>query len=445
MPAQTAPQPRPPVVAALTLGCKLNQAETQAAARALQRAGCVTVDRPAEADAWLINTCSVTHAADRKARRLMRLAKRLSPSAPLVVTGCYAQHADAALLAELGVDAVVPNAEKASAADAVLRELARAPGAGAGQPARSTAQSAARSIGRTRAFVKIQEGCDDVCAFCIVPSVRGRERAVPIDAVVEQVRERVAEGVQEVVLTGTQPGAYGRDRGDGANAARLLEALLSRTDAPRLRYSSIQPQDVTPELLACWQDARLCRHFHLALQSGSDAVLRRMRRRYDAAQFLTALDLIRAAAPGAAITTDVIVGFPGESEEDFERTYEVCREAAFADMHVFPYSPRPRTSGAVLEDDVAPQLKRGRARRLRQLAAEQAERFRAGLVGETAPVLFESFDGEQLRGLTDTYVPVAAHWVGGAAPLNRLTAVEIIGLTDDGGDAPAALGKAAAP
>ena len=453
MPAQTAPQPRPPVVAALTLGCKLNQAETQAAARALQRAGCVTVDRPAEADAWLINTCSVTHAADRKARRLMRLAKRLSPGAPVVVTGCYAQHADAALLAELGVDAVVPNAEKSAAADVVLRALARAPAAEARRPARAAArsadqsatQSATQSIGRTRAFVKIQEGCDDVCAFCIVPSVRGRERAVPIDAVVEQVRERVAEGVQEVVLTGTQPGAYGRDRGDGANAARLLEALLSRTDAPRLRYSSIQPQDITPELLACWQDARLCRHFHLALQSGSDAVLGRMRRRYDAAQFLGALDLIRATAPGAAITTDVIVGFPGESEEDFERTYEVCREAAFADMHVFPYSPRPRTSGAVLEDDVAPQVKRGQARRLRRLAAEQAERFRGGLVGETAPVLFESFDGERLRGLTDTYVPVAAHWVGGGPPLNRLTAVEIIGLTDDGGEAPAALGTLAAP
>ena len=437
MSAQTAPQPRPPVVAALTLGCKLNQAETQAAARALQRAGCVTVDRPAEADAWLINTCSVTHAADRKARRLIRVAKRISPDAPVVVTGCYAQHADAALLAELGVDAVVPNAEKASAAGAVLRELARAPAAGdAARPAQST--------GRTRAFIKIQEGCDDVCAFCIVPSVRGRERAVPIDAVVEQVRERVAEGVQEIVLTGTQPGAYGRDRGDGANAARLLEALLSRTDAPRLRYSSIQPQDITPELLACWEDARLCRHFHLALQSGSDDVLGRMRRRYSAAQFFTALDQIRAAATGAAITTDVIVGFPGESEDDFERTEALCREAAFADMHVFPYSPRPRTSGALLEDDVAPQLKRGRAQRLRRLAAEQAERFRAGLVGETAPVLFESFDGERLRGLTDTYVPVAAHWAGGAPPLNRLTAVEIIGLTDDGGDAPAALGRAAA-
>ena len=437
-----APQRRAPVVAALTLGCKLNQAETEAAARALRGAGCVTVDRPTEADAWLINTCSVTHVADRKARRLIRLARRLTPNAPVVVTGCYTEHAGGALAAELGVAAVVPNAEKARAAAAVLEELGRTGGDGAagrvGQAERSE-----QAGGRTRAFVKIQEGCDDVCAFCIVPSVRGRERAVPIAEVLAEVRERVAEGAQEVVLTGTQPGAYGRDREDGTNAARLLEALLSGSDAPRLRYSSIQPQDITPELLACWDDARLCRHFHLALQSGSDAVLGRMRRRYSAAQFLEALERIRLAAPGAAITTDVIVGFPGETEADFERTYALCREAAFADMHVFPYSPRPRTSAALVEDDAAPPVKRERARRLRELAVEQATQFRGQLVGETLPVLFESFDGARLHGLTDTYAPVLVDWEGGAPPLNRLEAVEIVGLARDGEGAPAALGKLA--
>ena len=447
-PRSGAPERRAPVVAALTLGCKLNQAETEAAARALRGAGCVTVDRPAEADAWLINTCSVTHTADRKARRLIRLARRLTPNAPVVVTGCYTEHAGGALAVELGVAAVVPNAEKARAAEAVLRALGRSGNTG-------WSSGTGRAGGRTRAFVKIQEGCDDVCAFCIVPSVRGRERAVPIAEVAAEVRERVAEGVQEVVLTGTQPGAYGRDRGDGTNAARLLETLLSETDAPRLRYSSIQPQDITPELLACWDDARLCRHFHLALQSGSDAVLGRMRRRYSAAQFLEALERIRLAAPGAAITTDVIVGFPGETEEDFERTYALCREAAFADMHVFPYSPRPRTGAALLEDDVAPPVKRERARRLRELAVEQATRFRGQLAGETLPVLFESFDGARLHGLTDTYAPVLVDWPvdgladrlvdgeGEAPPLNWLTAVEIVGLASDGEGAPAALGKLA--
>ena len=435
-----APARRSPVVAALTLGCKLNQAETQAAARALQAAGCVTVDRPADADAWLINTCSVTHVADRKARRLIRLAKRISPNAPVVVTGCYAQHAGQALIDELGADVLIPNERKAEAADAVLRQLNLPRGGGA-----HTRAPSSESVGRTRAFVKIQEGCDDVCAFCIVPGVRGRERAVPIDEVVAQVRERVAEGVQEIVLTGTQPGAYGRDRQDGANAARLIEALLSRTDAPRLRYSSIQPQDITPELIACWDDARLCRHFHLALQSGSDHVLRRMRRRYDAAQFLAAVRTIRAASPEAAITTDVIVGFPGETDSDFERTYELCREAAFADMHVFPYSPRPRTSAALLEDDVAPQVKRERARRLRRLAAEQAREYRRAVIGQTVPVLFESASGGQLRGLTDTYVPVAVDWSDSTPPpLNRLIAVEIVGLEDDGVETPTAIGRLAA-
>ncbi len=433
---------RAPVVAALTLGCKLNQAETQAAARTLQEAGCITVDRPAEADAWLINTCSVTHVADRKARRLVRLAGRLSPNAPVVVTGCYAEHAAETLISEAGADIVIPNAEKASAAAAVLRALGDAQGAQGRQ--RAPRAQAARASGRTRAFIKIQEGCDDVCAFCIVPRVRGRERAAPIEAIVSQARERAAEGVREIVLTGTQPGAYGRDRGDGSSAARLLQALLSETDVPRLRYSSIQPQDISPELLACWEDARLCRHFHLALQSGSDAVLRRMRRRYGAAQFLQALEQIRAAVPGAAITTDVIVGFPGETEADFERSLELCRRAAFADIHVFPYSPRPRTSAGLLEDDVPPETKRERSRRLRRLAAAQARAYRQQLVGEVAAVLFESAAGGRLHGLTDTYVPVVAEWRHEAPPpLNELRATRIFGLQRGGAEPPAALGQAA--
>lgn len=410
---------RAPVVAALTLGCKLNQAETQAAARRLQAAGCVTVDRPAAADAWLINTCSVTHVADRKARRLIRLAKRLTPAAPVVVTGCYAEHAAETLIDEVGADVVVPNARKSLAVDAVLGAL--------GEFA-SSPPAADASVGRTRAFIKIQEGCDDVCAFCIVPRVRGRERAAPLSEIVRQARERTAEGVQEIVLTGTQPGAYGRDRSDGVNAAGLLQTLLAETEIPRLRYSSIQPQDITPQLLACWEDARLCRHFHLALQSGSDAVLERMRRRYDADGFLRALELIRASVPGAAITTDVIVGFPGESEADFEQSAAICQAAQFADMHVFPYSPRPRTSAARLEDDVPPPTKRERAQRLRALAAEQALAYRRKLIGETAAVLFESSADGCLRGLTDTYVPVAAEWRSGAPPLNQIRAARLLRL-----------------
>ena len=424
---------RTPVVATLTLGCKLNQAETQQAARELQAAGCATVDRPARADAWLINSCTVTHVADRKARRLIRLAGRLSPGAPVIVTGCYAERDGGRLRDELGA-VVVGNDRKQEAAGAVLAAL--------GNPRADRAAGSAGG-GRARAFLKIQEGCDDVCAFCIVPRVRGRERAVPIAEIVAAAKERAAEGVQEIVLTGTQPGAYGRDRPDGGRAAALIQALLAETDIPRIRYSSIQPQDATPELLACWEDARLCRHFHLALQSGSDRILRAMRRRYTSAGFLRAVERIRAIAPEAAITTDVIAGFPGEGGDDFERTMAVIEEAGFAGIHAFPYSPRPNTSAALLADDAAPALKRERVGRLIERGRAQAARYREGLIGGTAAVLFEREADGAARGLTDTYVPVTAPRPPGSPALaNRIAAVRLTGLeADDGPDAPALVGK----
>lgn len=408
-------------MAALTLGCKLNQAETQQAARELEAAGCAVVDRPARADAFLINSCTVTHVADRKARRLIRLAGKLAPGAPVVVTGCYAERDGERLRGELGA-IIVGNAAKREAAGAVLQAL---------DGAERTPRAAPGRAGRTRAFIKIQEGCDDVCAFCIVPYVRGRERAESIAEVVAAAREREAEGVREIVLTGTQPGAYGRDREDGANAARLIQALLAGTGIPRIRYSSIQPQDLSPELLACWEDPRLCRHFHLALQSGSDEVLRRMRRRYSARGFLDAVERIRAAVPGAAITTDVIAGFPGEDEGDFARTLDIVREARFADIHAFPYSPRAGTSGARLEDDVPPQVKRERVSRLIAEGQAQTRRFRELRIGGVESVLFEREENGAARGLTDTYIPVRAARPEAATGLvNEISAVRITGIED---------------
>lgn len=381
-----------PVVATLTLGCKLNQAETQQAARELQRHGCVTTDRPARADAYLINTCTITHVADRKARRLIRLAGRLSPDAPVIVTGCYAER-DGAALENLAQVEVVPNGRKHEAAAAVLTAI---------EGFLPTAERAAEPSGRTRSFIKIQEGCDDVCAFCIVPYVRGRERAVPLDDIVELAQERVDEGVQEIVLTGTQPGAYGRDRSDGTSAAALIEALLARTDAARIRYSSIQPQDITPQLLACWDDARMCRHFHLALQSGSDDVLSRMRRRYTSQEFRDAVRDIRAAVPGASITTDIIAGFPGERDSDHLATLAVMEDLHFTDVHVFPYSVRPKTSGSMLVDDVRAEIKRARAAELRELGERHRRAALERSVGSIESVLFET----ACSGLSDTYLPV---------------------------------------
>ncbi len=401
---------RVPVVATLTLGCKLNQAETQQAARELQRHGCLTTDRPAQADAYLINTCTITHVADRKARRLIRLAQRLSPDAPVIVTGCYAER-DADGLSALAQVQVVGNTQKHDAANAVLSALDGLAPSTSGENG---------SSGRTRAFIKIQEGCDDVCAFCIVPYVRGRERAVPIDDVVALAQERVEEGVQEVVMTGTQPGAYGRDREDGTSAADLIEALLARTDAPRIRYSSIQPQDITPRLLACWDDSRMCRHFHLALQSGSDDVLSRMRRRYTASEFRDAVTLIRAAVPGASITTDIIAGFPGETDSDHRATVSLMDELRFTDVHVFPYSARPQTSASLLPDDAPPEVKRARAAELRALGSARRREALSARVGAVESVLFETADA----GLSDTYLPVQITDAGGLT--NQIRGVSIV-------------------
>ncbi|HEY8489527.1 MAG TPA: tRNA (N(6)-L-threonylcarbamoyladenosine(37)-C(2))-methylthiotransferase MtaB [Dehalococcoidia bacterium] len=418
-------------VAILTLGCKLNQAESESMARELVAAGCRVVDRPAAADAFIINTCSVTHVADRKSRHLVRLARRLSPGAAVVLTGCYAETAGQSLRELTGADLVVDNRDKT---EVVRRLLAlRPPVCHDGAAFRPPAEAGRL---RTRAFVKAQEGCNDVCAFCIVPFTRGRERSVPVAEVVAAVRAREAEGVQEVVITGTQLGAYGRDLGSGQGPYALIRALLAETAVPRIRFSSLQPQDINERLLALWEDPRLCRHFHLALQSGSDTTLRRMRRRYTLDRYRQALALIRSHVPEAAVTTDVMVGFPGETEGEFQETEAFCREAGFAGMHVFPYSRRPHTTANLLREHVPEPVKKERLARLLAVARESARAFRSRLVGRTASVLWEEAQPAPAgglpvwEGLTDTYVRVFLP--SGQGLRNRLTAVRVLGLTDEG-------------
>ena len=264
---------------------------------------------------------------------------------------------------------------------------------------------------RTRAMVKIQEGCDQVCAYCIVPRVRGRERSIPPDALVAQVQRLVERGHQEVVLTGTQLGSYGFDI-PGASLVRLVDRLLNQTDVPRLRVSSLQPQELTRELLELWDNPRLCPHFHLPLQSGSEAILRRMRRRYTPLQYANVVAAIRARIPDAAITADVIVGFPGETDAQFQESYRLCQSIGFAGIHVFPYSPRPGTSAAHFTDAVEQRVKRERMKRILALAKEQARQYRQGLLGTTRPVLWETSArvGSSIvwSGLADNYVRVAA-------------------------------------
>jgi threonylcarbamoyladenosine tRNA methylthiotransferase MtaB len=410
-------------VSILTLGCKLNLAESDAIARELTASGCTVFDRPAAADAFIINSCSVTHVADRKSRHLVRLARRLAPDAVILLTGCFPETAgmDAALA--VGADLVVPSRDKSE----VVRRLF------AQRPVASNGRQEHRSL-RTRAFVKAQEGCNDVCAFCIVPRTRGRERSIEPVQVAAIVREREDDGAQEVVITGTQLGAYGRDiDAQQYGPAAVIRTLLDETTIPRIRFSSLQPQDINPDLLSLWEDPRLCRHFHLALQSGSDTVLRRMRRRYTLDQFRHSLELIRSLVPDVAITTDVLVGFPGESEREHDESVEFCRTAEFAQMHVFPYSRRPGTTANLMLDHVPQDVKRGRMEQMLAVARDSATTFRSGYVGCTMPVLWEqpvSTGGAWMwEGLTDNYIRVVTHSPDDLR--NRLLPARLMRLSGD--------------
>lgn len=418
-----------PLAAILTLGCKLNLADSEEIARGLRTAGYDVVDRVCEADAYVINTCSVTHTADRKSRSLVRTVRRLSPGAAVTVTGCYPQSVGFEPTIDLGAD-FVTGTRTADKHELVsfLRDRAPAPLVPAEEPVPLANL-------HTRAFIKAQEGCNDVCSFCIVPRTRGREESRPIAAVIAEVQAAVANGAREVVITGTQLGAWGRDLDPPLAPHHLIAGILAETDVLRLRFSSLQPQDITPELLALWHDPRLMPHFHLALQSGSDDVLTRMRRRYSAAEYRDAAARIRATVPGVAITTDIIAGFPGETDADFEETLALAREVRFARIHAFPYSQRSHTGAARMPGQVAHDVRQSRMRTLLALAGELSDAFHSSFSGTNRPVLWEQtreIDGEpRWFGYTDNYIPV---YVAEPVPnlLNRITSTQLSARYHDG-------------
>ncbi len=381
-------------IALETLGCKLNQAESESLARQLAERGCRVVPPSDGAAIYILNTCTVTHIADRKSRHLLRLAQRRNPGAFIIAIGCYAERAPRELAQVTGVDMVLGNEEKARLLD-VLEE----------QGLISTSSALLPQMHRTRSLVKVQEGCNQFCSYCIVPLVRGRERSLPLDEAVAEVRARVERGYREVVLTGTQIGSY-------RNSPELLiQRILIETGIERLRLSSLQPREITAGLLSLWQDSskRLCRHLHLPLQSGSDAVLRRMGRRYSTEDYAQAVARIREAIPDVAITTDVMVGFPGETDEDFAESYRFCQQMAFANIHVFPYSERPCTPATLMPEKIDEPVKKERSERMLKLARESARRFEEQFLGRTMMVLWErEVDDGVWVGLTDNYIRVVA-------------------------------------
>jgi threonylcarbamoyladenosine tRNA methylthiotransferase MtaB len=403
-----------------SLGCKLNQAETESLARQLAGAGYELVPSADKADVYILNTCTVTHIADRKSRHLLRQVYRQNPDARLVAIGCYAERSPQELAQIDGVNLVIGNEQKPRLLR-LLQEsscLDRPP---------STRTGHYNNGCRTRAFIKVQDGCQNFCSYCIVPLVRRREESLPADQIVAEVRQRVAEGGKEVVLTGTEIGSY---RCDGVNLKGLLERILAETDITRLRLSSLQPQEISPELIRLWHDRRLCPHFHLSLQSGSDTVLGRMKRRYTTADYQRVVSLIREAVPEAAITTDVIVGFPGETEAKFQESYNFCHQAEFARIHVFPYSPRRETEAARMPHQVAEKVKKQRSQKMLVLAEESAQNFRRCFLGKTMPVLWEKQTGSIWSGLTGNYIKVYTE--SSEDLTNKLSPVKLENVWKDG-------------
>ncbi|MFA5316903.1 MAG: tRNA (N(6)-L-threonylcarbamoyladenosine(37)-C(2))-methylthiotransferase MtaB [Dehalococcoidales bacterium] len=387
---------QPVRVALATFGCKLNQAESELIARQFAGIGYEIVPPDDEADVYILNTCTVTHTADSKARKWLRAARKHAPGALLIACGCYAERAAGELTKATGT-ITAGNETKADLPRLVSQQLGRYPGKN-----REISHPATNGR-RNRSLVKIQDGCQNFCSYCIVPFVRRREISVAPEILLGEIARRVEEGCREVVLTGTRIGAYSSN---GTYLADLVRRILAETAITRLRISSLQPQEISEELLDLWDNPRLCRHFHLALQSGSDSVLKRMRRRYSTGDYQHALDLIRGIIPMTAITTDIIVGFPGETETEFETSYRFARQSGFARIHVFPYSPRQGTAAADMENQIAGMTKNARRQKMLALASKSRSSFCQQFLGKIADVLWEQPDGGIWSGLTDNYIKV---------------------------------------
>jgi len=419
-------------VAFYTLGCKLNQAETESLANRFGKAGFQIVSPGDGADIYIANTCTVTHIADRKSRHWLRLARRRNPRALIIATGCYAQR-NCQELAQLA-DFVVDNKEKEHLL--AFTQTLSLEGRGLGENETKQSQMLAATV-RTRSLIKIQDGCHSPCTYCIVPKVRPHEYSLPASQIIDEVKQKVALGYKEVVLTGTKVGSY-RDavlsasEGSSTDLRDLVQRILSNTGIERLRLSSLQPSEISSEFLALWQDERLCRHFHLALQSGSETVLQRMKRSYSLDQYQSTVDLIKEV-PEVAITTDIMVGFPGESDEEFEQSYSFCQQAGFANIHVFPFSSRPETAAAGMPEQIKDRVKAERNQRMLELSRSSRRRFSEQFLGQTMHVLWEkeTSPGSSIySGLTGNYIRVFAH---SEKPLsNEITPVKLVEFHNQG-------------
>jgi threonylcarbamoyladenosine tRNA methylthiotransferase MtaB len=474
--------------AVTTLGCKVNQADSEYISEQMNAAGFEQRDFDDAADVYIVNTCTVTHLGDRSSRQLIAQAQRRHPDALLVVTGCYAELNPKAVAALPGVDLVVGNSGKEELIEKIQariqeigttrRQLAdQSPASTDGKrllpvlpldtqhigsdgglvfqateeepqpdnPAHLSPFSnpttlpeptqTGRSIfSRTRVQMKVQDGCDNRCTYCIVPTVRGASRSRSIESIVEHVGRKARAGYQEIVLTGIHLGDYHPDPDQKLDLGDLIATLLRETTIPRIRVSSLEPEDFRLEWLELWQDQRMCRHLHLPMQSGSDTILRRMARRYNSARYREIVLNAKRLVPGMAISTDIITGFPGETDEDFEQTYQLACELEFAKTHVFRFSPRQGTAAARMRGQIKDELKKARSQRLLTLNEEHSRLFRQQFLGQTVAVLIEQKKHEHWEGLTDNYLRVEVHDLPNDNQdwQHHLVKARLIDLIDDG-------------
>ena len=421
-------------IAFYTLGCKVNQYETQALEQLVTQRGHSLVPFEEAADAYVINTCTVTAVSDKKSRQVIRRARKSAPDAVIAVCGCYPQtHPDD--VKKLGVDLISGTGDRTGFVDLLEREWSDR------QPITALDDAFQRRTfeplpaggleGRTRAMLKMEDGCVNFCSYCIIPYARGRVRSLPLDDCVRQARELEAAGYREIVLTGIEISSWGQDLEGKPELIEAIEAICQGLSPDtRVRLGSLEPRTITPDF--CRRAAalpNLCPHFHLSMQSGCDTVLARMNRKYDSNRYYESVKFLHEVYDRPAVTTDLIVGFPGETEEEFQQTLDFIQKCAFSAMHIFPYSKRPGTPAAKLPGQVLNAVKEERAHRAAQIARTMQDAYLDSWVGETVPVLFEEERDGLWRGHTTRYCEVT---VQSAQPLhNQLRQVRLTGR--DGG------------
>ncbi len=428
MTTPTTPPVTPMKVHLRMLGCRLNQSEIDRMARQFEQQGHTIVNDPEEADQIVVNTCAVTQEATRSSRKLVRELHRSNQQAEISVTGCYAQISPDEIAVLPGVGRVVDNVQKEQIVPQITGQALEPYDL---EPHQRTLRPGEGA--RTRAFIKVQDGCDNACTFCVTTVARGEGRSRDAGEIVQEIHMLHEMGYQEAVLTGVHLGSYGHDLGNPDGLLHLTQQILAETDMPRLRLSSLEPWDLSPVFFDLWRDERLQPHLHLPLQSGCDATLKRMRRNTHQAAFRELMNAARAAIPHVKITSDVIVGFPGETDEEFAESFDFIQEMNFGGLHVFRYSTRPGTPAAHMKGKVRKSVKKERSRILLEHSDQQEQRFAASYIGHTVPVLWEQITGSSDEGFVNvgyTHNYIRVEGVHPRVLTNHLTEARIDAAAD---------------